>query len=138
MQENRASFTCIVCPLGCSLVVFEDPGGEDNLLVEGNRCRRGEEYAVEEYRNPCRSLTTTVATVFKDCPRLPVRTRGEILLKDIFRAMQQINSLKVEQHMKPGEVVIQDLVGTGVPVIATGSTRPVLEGCSNVRAGFKY
>jgi len=147
LNNRSKQLTCIQCPLGCSLKVYRRNSGEGgnnspkkvgrenskenvqlpftqkiDLLVEGNHCRLGEEYARKEATNPTRSLTTTVATIFEDIPRLPVRTRGEIPLGELFRAMEQISLLLVKSHQKPGDVVVEDLAGTGVPLIATGNT----------------
>ena len=151
-SEPLRRLTCIQCPLGCSLKVYreggEEPGScnfsrgavsqaaeaipasppKEELVVEGNLCRQGEVYAREEVVNPTRSLTTTVATSFARCPRLPVRTEGEIPLQDLFRAMEEINALRIDQPLKPGDVVLENLLGTGVPLIATGGTHEVCAG----------
>ncbi len=100
----------------------ESSSGTPELVIEGNRCRQGEEYARKEVLNPTRTLASTVATRFEECPRLPVRTRGEIPLAKVFLAMREINSLVVTRPTAPGEVVLEDLLGTGVDLIATGST----------------
>lgn len=118
----KRRLTCIECPIGCSL---ETQNITQELTVSGNQCARGERYALKEVRNPFRSLTTTVATVFANCPRLPVRTKGEIPRKDLFVAMELINSIIIEHPLLPGDLVLKDLLGTGVDLIATGPTDPV-------------
>ena len=51
--------TCIICPQGCNIKVeIEENGNIKN--VEGNTCKRGYEYAVNEVSNPVRTITTTV------------------------------------------------------------------------------
>lgn len=114
-QETRV-ITCIQCPQGCSLIVSLALAG---LLVEGNRCERGRNYVERELINPARTLTSTVATVFSDFPRLSVRTGGDILLADAFRAMKALNGVMLKERLKPGDVVVENLAGTGVPLVAT-------------------
>ena len=107
---------CIQCPQGCCLQVR---GEGDELHVEGNKCPRGIGYAHSEVTNPCRTLTTTVGTCFADFPRLPVRTVGEVPLARIFACMGEINAVRVERRLRPGDVVIPHLAGVDVPLIAT-------------------
>ena len=40
------------------------------------KCPKGKEYAINEMTDPRRSIATTVRTIFKECPVLPVRQRG--------------------------------------------------------------
>lgn len=107
---------CIQCPQGCRLQVS---GRGEVLKVRGNNCARGIAYAGKELTNPSRTLTTTVRTCFPDFPVLPVRTRGEVPLARIFACMEEINAVRVERRLRPGDVVLDRLAGTGVPLIAT-------------------
>jgi len=49
---------CIVCPTGCSIKVIGKD--ENNVEFEGYHCKRGLEYAEQEFREPKRILTTTI------------------------------------------------------------------------------
>ncbi|HCC32864.1 MAG TPA: molybdopterin oxidoreductase [Clostridiales bacterium] len=108
---------CVRCPLSCKLTVID--GGETGTEVQGHRCPRGQEYAERELVDPHRTLTTTVRTGFADRPRLPVRTTGEIPLRLFSPALRAIKSLRVERRVAPGEIVLPDVLGTGVDLIAT-------------------
>lgn len=114
--QGTRVMTCIQCPQGCSLSVSPYPAG---VMVEGNRCERGRSYAERELTNPVRTLTSTVATDFPDFPRLSVRTGGDIPLVDVFRAMTAVNGIRLRERLKPGDVVVENLAGTGVPLVAT-------------------
>lgn len=103
--------TCIVCPNGCEIDV-------DNGF-QGASCSRGVTYAKEEMTSPKRSLTTTVRTVFKEFPVLPVRTDGVIDKSSVFEAMKVINAVTVDKKLKRGDIVIENLLGQSVNVIAT-------------------
>ena len=109
--------TCIVCPRGCSLVVDVEAG-----TVTGNSCPRGAEYGVAEATNPTRTLTTTVRVVDANgsiIDMLPTRTAAPIPKGLLFDAMKQINALRVRKPIKRGDVLIADILGTGVDAIAT-------------------
>ena len=107
---------CITCPNGCLLSVTAD--GSD-ITVEGNGCNRGVDFAVTEMTNPTRSLTTTVRTTFPGVPVLPVRTDGEIPKDRIIEAMGALREVVVSSVINCGDTVIENLLGSGVRVIAT-------------------
>jgi len=109
-------FTCIVCPKGCTLTVNID---NELIKVSGNECARGELYAKQELLNPMRSLCTSVKTMYEDFPRLSVRTKGDIPKSKIFEAMKEINKVLVKQRLNSGDLVLQNLLNTGIDVIAT-------------------
>ena len=106
--------TCIVCPNGCKLSVTQTQSG---IAVSGAQCKRGVAFATAEMKNPMRSLTTTVATAFKDTPRLSVKTMGEIEKDRMFEAMRIINSVLVARHVSVGETILPDVCG--VRLVAT-------------------
>jgi len=106
---------CIVCPRGCRLTVDEENG----FAVSGNRCEKGEAYGRAELMHPTRTLTTTVKLTGGVLPRCPVRTAAPIPKDKMFDAMAVINRLTVEAPVKTGQVLIENLLGTGADVIAT-------------------
>lgn len=115
------SLTCIVCPLSCALTVTVAGEGEGRRIerVAGNTCRRGAEYAVAEVMHPLRTLTSTVAISGARAARLPVRTRGEIPRAAIARAMQEIARVTLKAPVKMGQVILPDIAGTGVDLVAS-------------------
>lgn len=114
---------CIGCPMGCSLQV--EVTGEE-ILVSGNSCKRGEDFAMSEIKNPRRSLTTTVRTIFKDMPLLPVRTDGEVPKDKIFQAMEVLNKVVITERVKCSDVVVENILESGCNVIATASIKETL------------
>jgi len=115
-MEKKTVITCIACPLGCTLEVTKQG---DEFNIEGNKCKKGIEYAKQELTNPMRSITSTVKTTFSDFPRLSVKTDAMVPLKDIFLYMEEINSLVIDQRLKPGDVVKNNLRGSEVNLVAT-------------------
>ena len=112
---------CIVCPLGCKLKVAEDDTSQAGYAVEGNKCFRGADYGIKEMTNPTRTLTTTVIISKASVKRLPVRTSGAIPKHQMKQAMELINKVEVKAPIKAGQVIIKDILDTGVNIIATKS-----------------
>lgn len=116
-METR-NMTCVVCPRGCPLVVTLD--GEQIVSVSGNTCKRGEAYAEAEILHPERTLTSTVKVENRRY-MMPVRTRSAIPKKKLFEAMEVLYKVRVSAPIQIGDVIVADLCGTGVDVIASES-----------------
>ena len=106
---------CIVCPKGCRLQVDEEHG----YTVTGNNCPRGAAYGKKAPRHPTRVLTSTVRVQGGLHRRLPVKTTAPIPKELIFEAMDALNEVRLTAPVHLGQVVIHDLLGTGVDVVAT-------------------
>ena len=109
---------CIVCPRGCTLHV---EGEGETLQVTGNGCKRGEAFAISEQTAPMRTLCTTVRTVFPDVPVLPVRVSAEIPKDKIFSVMGIINAVTLEKPVAIGGVILENVLGLGVDVVAASN-----------------
>ena len=115
MEERR--LTCIGCPMGCPLVVTMD-GGEV-VSVTGNTCKRGEIYGRKEVTNPTRIVTSTVRVEGGTIERAAVKTASDIPKGKIFDCMKEIRAVKVAAPVHIGDVIMKDVAGTGVDVVAT-------------------
>ena len=105
--------TCIVCPMGCTLLVELD--GKEIKSVSGNTCSRGKVYAENECTHPVRTDTTTVRTL---CGKvLPVKTTKPIPKEKVKNAMEIINKTIALLPISVGDVIIEDVFGS--PVVAT-------------------
>jgi len=109
--------TCIECPTGCAMTVAVEDGRA--VHVEGNGCRRGHDYAVAEVEHPQRLLTTTVPARGLSVRMVPVRTSRPIPRAARADAMREIRKVCVSDAVKVGDVVLHDLLGLGVDVVAT-------------------
>lgn len=108
---------CVSCPVGCTLrVELADEGVQK---VQGNRCPRGEAYAREEVTDPKRILATNVKVQNGEYPLVSVRTDRPIPKRLIPEAMRLLRALVVEAPVGIGQVLVPDLLRTGVQVIAT-------------------
>lgn len=116
--------TCIVCPKGCDICVETL---KDCYEISGNKCSRGKEYAINEMESPKRSLCSTVKTIYKEMPRLPVRTDSDIDLNDIFLVMKELSKVQLNHPIHNGEVVVANILNTGINIIATSDMYELLE-----------
>lgn len=112
--------TCISCPLGCPLRVETDEAG-NVTAVTGNTCKRGEAYGRKEVTNPTRTVTSTVRVLGGQAPVVSVRTRGDVPKDSIFSVMAAIRDTRVPAPVALGEVLAENIAGTGVDLIATRS-----------------
>jgi CxxC motif-containing protein len=112
----RKEMTCIACPIGCKLCIREKNG---QYLVTGNRCPRGEKYAIAEITAPKRKITSTVKITGAKYSVIPVKTEHAIPKDKIFEVMQALSSVTLCAPVKRGDVVIANVANTGVDIIAT-------------------
>lgn len=112
--------TCILCPIGCRIRVDRDG---DGLKITGYDCPRGLAYAREEMTAPKRILTAVVKGAGGES-MIPVKTKTAIPKEKIFPAMEEIKAITVSPPVKIGQVIKENLAGSGVPLVATG-TYPV-------------
>ncbi len=108
--------TCTVCPMGCAIEVTID--GE-NITTKGNTCKRGEVYAKAEVTHPSRVLTTTVKC--QNGSIVSVKSRSALPKEKIFDCVKVINSTLAGSNVKIGDVVIENILGTGIDIIATSA-----------------
>ena len=108
---------CINCPKGCELDV-EQVGSE--VRVTGHTCPRGEAYGRAELVNPTRMVTGLVRVAGMRKP-LPVKTRTAIPKGKIDATLFAMHQATVQLPVRIGDVIIPDVAGTGVDVVATAN-----------------
>jgi len=115
--NNSVELTCIECPTGCALTVLVEDGKA--VSVEGFGCRRGRDYAIAEVECPVRVLTTTVVAKGLSVRMVPVRTSSPIPRERLMDAMAEIRKARVQRPVRVGDIVLADVLGLGVDVVAT-------------------
>lgn len=121
-------FNCTTCPYECLLTVEVERNADGNVAevrsVTGNSCPRGNKFAHQELTCPMRVLTTTVAVSCGDEALLPVRTAEAIPLALHAQAMALIRGLVVNAPIRMGDVVLEDLLGTNIDLVASMDIDP--------------
>lgn len=110
--------TCINCPRGCQLNVEEKDG---NVVVVGNMCFRGETYAINELKNPLRTLTTTIEVASISHNRLAVISDKPLPKGLIMEAIKELKTVKVTTPIKMGEIIVENILNSGCNIIASRS-----------------
>ncbi len=116
-MTNNYEITCIICPIGCKILVRTD--GKNVSLVEGEKCQRGKEYACSEALDPRRILTTSVLIKDGQWPLVSVKTTAPVPKKELFTVLKHIWKLQVCAPVKCGQVLSTNIAGTGIHVVAT-------------------
>lgn len=126
MSDNvieTLQFNCTTCPSECLLTVKVERDANGAVVevrsVSGNNCPRGDKFAQQELTCPMRVLTTTVAVSGSDEALLPVRTSEAIPLALHAQAMNLIRGLVVNAPIRIGDVVLEDLLGTSIDLVAS-------------------
>ena len=117
IQEVKVK--CIVCPIGCEITVTLS--NSKILSVKGNKCARGAKYAREEVLEPKRMLITVIKVRDGGLPVVSVKTSKPIPKKLIPKAEEVLADLKAEAPVRVGDVVMKDLLGLDIDVMATRS-----------------
>lgn len=119
-MTRTTPYLCIGCPLGCRLEVAADEAGQI-VEVRGFSCKRGQEYAVQEHTAPQRMVTTTVPVRGGQSPRVPVKTRTPVPKALTLAICQALRTVVVTAPVTLGDLIVPDVLGTGVDVVATRS-----------------
>ena len=95
---NQRQLTCIGCPMGCQLTATLE-GGVVTAVTGTVRCTGGAAAVVS------------------------VRTAGEVPKEKVFQVAHALNTALARLPIAAGDVVIPDVCGTGVSVVATKSAK---------------
>jgi len=117
MAVEKMHFVCVVCPVGCEIDVVHDGGRI--ISMEGNKCEKSEEFVRQELIEPMRILTTTVRIEGSRWPVIPVRTDKSVPKRLFPRMMRQLRRIKLQAPVNILDVVVRDVLHTGVNIIAT-------------------
>ncbi len=115
MKKHR--FVCIDCPLSCEVALTEEDG--KILEIKNNRCKKGEEYAIAEFTNPVRILTTTVRVEGGILPVVPVRSKGHIPKKLIRECMRELAKVEANAPIKCGDMIYENILNTGIYIVSS-------------------
>ncbi len=114
--------TCIGCPLGCGISVKIEEGNITGIT--GHTCKKGEEYARTEVIDPRRTLTTTMRLYGGDT-LVPVKSSSPVKKALLLDCMKEINRHTVKAPVEIGDVLIEDILGTGADIVAAGRAAKV-------------
>lgn len=115
--DKSCQVICIGCPLGCLVTAKKKEDG--TLDISGNTCPKGEAYARSEFTAPIRTITSIVKVQNGLHQVVSVKTEGEIPKDKIQQCMEEIRQLEVKEPIHVGDVLIPNVAGTGIRIVAT-------------------
>lgn len=120
---EQKNLTCIGCPLGCQITVVLENG--EVISVAGNTCKRGDDYARKEVTSPARIVTSTVKVCGGNAPVVSVKTKSDVPKDKIFDCVRALKEVVVQAPVSIGDVVLENVAGTGVDIVVTKAVERV-------------
>lgn len=117
-MTTTQNITCISCPVGCRMTVTLEDGVVTR--VENNTCKRGDTYARQECVAPMRMVTAVAPVEGSEMP-VSIKTENPIPKEKITACMDVIRAAHFTMPIMMGDVLIHDVAGTGVDLVATKS-----------------
>lgn len=113
---DKILYTCIVCPRSCKgeLIVKDN----NEFDTKGFVCKRGIEYAINEYTNPKRMLTTTVKIINGTFSNLPVVSSSEVNKDKLRECLNYLYSIQIEAPIREGDIIVSNILNTGVNILS--------------------
>ena len=118
---EKRELICIGCPLGCMLTV--EMNGAEVVNVTGNTCPRGRAYAEKEVTNPTRIVTSSVRVSGGDRVSVSCKTKSDIPKGKSFDVARALKDVVAEAPVSIGDVLVEDVAGTGVAIVATSNVK---------------
>lgn len=119
---EKIMICCTTCPSECVITVIRE--GRVAASIEGYTCKRGLQFAEKELISPERTLTSTMVVMLDHKELLiPVKSAQPIPKKNMLEAMDQINKTRLEHRFKRGDVLIPNICGLGIDIVACKSLK---------------
>jgi CxxC motif-containing protein len=116
---DKKEITCIICPIGCKILVRSD--GTRFELIDGNKCKKGIDYARTEALDPRRMLTSSVLVKNGEWPLVSVKSSEPIPKEKVFSVLKEIKRIAVNAPVKSGQTIIKNVSNTRINIVATKS-----------------
>jgi CxxC motif-containing protein len=114
---TEKEITCIVCPIGCKILVSATGTRVD--VVKGQKCNKGIEYARNEVFDPRRMLTTSVLVRQGEWPLVSVKSTQPVPKEKLFAVLRVLRKTSVQAPLHCGQIILKNAADTGIDIIAT-------------------
>lgn len=111
--------TCIICPIGCKILVKKDNSTCE--IIDGFKCKKGIEYAINEALDPHRMLTSSIIVINGKWPLVSVKSSKPVPKNKIIGVINQIKKANVKAPVTSGQKIIKNVLDLGIDIIATKS-----------------
>lgn len=120
VEYKKKKIICTNCPLGCKInLIYADADEVEVIEAQGNRCKRGLEFAKQEITDPLRVVVTSVRVEDGEIPMASVRSDKPVPLRLMEEIMDVIRQTKVSAPVKRGDIIIENILNTGANIIST-------------------
>ena len=120
-MTEKKEITCIVCPIGCKILVRTD--GKHIKNLDGNKCKQGIDYAKNEALDPRRMLTTSAFIKDGEWPLVSVKSSQPVPKDKVFIILKEIKKVKLRAPIKSGQKILKNVANTDVNIIATKTVK---------------
>jgi len=117
MEIEIHEVVCILCPVGCRIVVETKDG--EVVSVDNAGCERGEDYSLQEIRSPVRDFFTTIRVADGKIPLVSVRSTEPIPKDMLMPCAAELARRIIQAPVKVGDTIVENLMNLGVDIIAT-------------------
>lgn len=115
-ERDFMELMCQGCTLGCSLKVEKN---NNEIVVTGNLCKKGDMYGRQEFQKPARTILYKVKVKNGDFSTVPVKSSSKVSKEIYNEIMEVLKNVEIEAPFGIGEVVIENIAGTGIDILST-------------------
>jgi len=108
---------CILCPVGCRILVETKDG--EVVRIDNAGCERGKDYSLQEIRSPVRDFFTTIRVANGKIPMLSVRSTEPIPKNMLMPCAAELARRIIRAPVKLGDVIVENIMNLGVDIVAT-------------------
>lgn len=108
---------CTVCPNGCE--VTAEYTNKEDVVLTGNKCKRGVEYCINECFEPKRTFTSSVKIKGATRKMLPVRTTKPVAKDLLLNLADAVHKIEVDAPVKNQQIICENILGTDADLVAT-------------------
>lgn len=112
---NQKTIKCQVCPVGCTL---QTSNIDNKLIIEGNKCSRGVEYAKSVYEDSPQVLFGRCLLSNASMGRLPVKTTEAVPANLKNQVMEKIRNTSVNAPISKGQIIIKNILDLNIDVVS--------------------
>jgi len=116
-MAQEVQLICTACPQGCTLIALIENG--EVIKITGNNCKKGLDYGMTEMTDPRRMVATTVKVKNGFHPLLPVYTEQPVPKPLIPQVLAEIRKVEVTAPVRIKSVILENVLGTGINVLAS-------------------
>ncbi len=114
---NVKKTKCIICPIKCDLKIFLK---DDHIVkMEGYSCKKGLVYAKKDCKASVSFVKGTIKVIGGQLKEVSVMSEFPVSRDKVFKIIKEINRAEVKASVKKGDIIIENVVGIGINIIAT-------------------